>query len=291
VNPLVSVCIPTYNNPDGLLRVLKLITSQTYNNIEIIVSVNPSANEDVNIQNHNILDGIADLDPRIRKYYQVENIEVDNNYRFVIDKAEGTYFMFAQDDDWWSPGFIEKLVSALEAKPSSPVAICPSRYVNECGVQSVLHKMQNLSLLSVTGNGDMGLVTMGVWRREAFRVSEVRLHRTVLGGDHITTAHAMMIFGDVAVVDSERYTKGYTKGRFSVCFTNDFWYSFRSWYHLIRTLAKSQYVPAHRKLILPVVAATNFVRSCAITTIQMIVMLPDTNPVKQLVQRRFFGAN
>ncbi len=31
--PLVSVGIPTYNRPDGLLRTIKQIASQTYGNL------------------------------------------------------------------------------------------------------------------------------------------------------------------------------------------------------------------------------------------------------------------
>ncbi|MBU4370171.1 glycosyltransferase [Patescibacteria group bacterium] len=43
---LVSVGIPTYNRPESLRRTLECITSQTYKNLEIIISDNCSPNQE-----------------------------------------------------------------------------------------------------------------------------------------------------------------------------------------------------------------------------------------------------
>jgi glycosyltransferase involved in cell wall biosynthesis len=286
-SPLVSIGIPTYNNPDGLKKTLDCITNQTYKNLEIIVSDNCS--EDPEVQY--IISEYAAKDPRIKPYLQLRNIEVDGNYRFVIDRAKGEYFMFAQDDDWWSPGYITFLVLELELNPDAPVAACPSRYSMGNGNQSKVHNLEHLSLLNIVGNGDLGLVCMGLWRKEAFKNYEVRLPVYVLGGDHITVAHALMATGKIVVVSTEEYVKGYKPGRFQVCFENDFWYSFRSWYWLLKTLIESPYLTPRRKLGIPAVALTNFIRACAITGVQCIIQLPEDNPIRKKVQQKFFGAN
>ena len=78
-SPLVSIGIPTYNRPDGLLNAIKKITSQTHRNIEIIISNNASNNELV----PKIIEYCANLDGRIKFYHQLENIGITNNFKFV----------------------------------------------------------------------------------------------------------------------------------------------------------------------------------------------------------------
>lgn len=100
---LVSIGIPTYNRPDGLLNVIKKITSQSYKNIEIIISNNASDNELVS----KIIEYCASLDKRIKFYHQQNNIGATKNFKFVLGKASGEFFMWAADDDDWEPDFID----------------------------------------------------------------------------------------------------------------------------------------------------------------------------------------
>lgn len=100
--PLVSVGIPTYNRPDGLLRTIKQIASQTYANLEILVSNNASPNPMVAA----LLARCAELDPRIRVVNQAENLGILKNFQYVLNHSAGEYFMWAADDDEWDPGFI-----------------------------------------------------------------------------------------------------------------------------------------------------------------------------------------
>lgn len=101
--PLVSVGIPTYNRPEGLLNTIKKIVAQSYQNLEIIVSNNCSTNELV----IPILNECARLDRRIKVFHQEENIGAARNFQFVLSQATGEYFMWAADDDDWDPKFIE----------------------------------------------------------------------------------------------------------------------------------------------------------------------------------------
>ena len=50
-------------------------------------------------------------DSRIRYFRQSNNFGMPvKNFRYVFDKAEGQYFMFASHDDSWDEKYVEKLV-------------------------------------------------------------------------------------------------------------------------------------------------------------------------------------
>lgn len=100
--PLVSVGIPAYNRPEGLRRTLESITRQTYKNLEIIVSDNCSPDPNV----EHIARDFQKLDNRIQYFRQTENTGAMSNFRFVLGKARGEYFMWAADDDFISEDFI-----------------------------------------------------------------------------------------------------------------------------------------------------------------------------------------
>ncbi len=100
--PLVSVGIPAYNRPEGLRRTLESITRQTYKNLEIIVSDNCSP--DPNVE-HTARD-FQKLDNRIQYFRQTENTGAMSNFRFVLGKGRGEYFIWAADDDFISEDFI-----------------------------------------------------------------------------------------------------------------------------------------------------------------------------------------
>lgn len=121
--PLVSVGIFTYNRPKGLKQTLECITTQTYKNLEIIVSDNCSLGPET----QQVIQAFLEADDRIVSFRQNKNIGMVNNSNFVIKKATGKYFMFAADDDEWYPQFIEKCVSVLEDNPD--IIMCTTQSI------------------------------------------------------------------------------------------------------------------------------------------------------------------
>ncbi|MDH4129096.1 MAG: glycosyltransferase family 2 protein, partial [Spirochaetota bacterium] len=108
-NPLVSVGIPTYNRPEGLRRTLECITGQTYKNLEIIVSDNCSSGNET----QNIGKEFLEKDSRIKYFRQEENKGMEFNFKFVLEKASGEYFMWAADDDEWAYNFVEVCIKNI----------------------------------------------------------------------------------------------------------------------------------------------------------------------------------
>lgn len=114
-SPLVSVGIPTYNRPEGLRRTLECITGQTYKNLEIIVSDNCSRNPDT----EKVGREFAEKDSRVQYFRQKENFGMGRNFEFVLEKAQGEYFMWAADDDEWNLMFIEECVKMIPLNGSA----------------------------------------------------------------------------------------------------------------------------------------------------------------------------
>lgn len=117
-NDLVSIGLPTYNGALKIRRALDSLLSQTYQNIELIISDNASTDD-----TREICAEYASRDKRIRYIRQKENIGQFQNFPFVLRNANGKYFMWTADDDWWDPRFIEILKNALDARPSYGVAM------------------------------------------------------------------------------------------------------------------------------------------------------------------------
>lgn len=112
-SPLVSVGFPTYNKPAGLASTLKLLTRQTYRNLEIIVSDNCSPTPEVG----EIIAEFQRRDSRIRSFRQETNIGVGENHKFVVRKATGELFLWLHDEDEIPLDYIERLVARFAGSP------------------------------------------------------------------------------------------------------------------------------------------------------------------------------
>jgi glycosyltransferase involved in cell wall biosynthesis len=118
--PLVSVGIPTYNRPQGLRRTLECMTNQSYTNLEIIVSDNCSPGKET----QDVVKEFANKDPRIKYYRQENNKGLVFNFKFLLDKATGDFFIWASDDDLWENNFIDTGVKTLIANPFYQAWFC-----------------------------------------------------------------------------------------------------------------------------------------------------------------------
>lgn len=116
--PLVSIGLFTYNGAKTIRRAIDALLSQTYRRFELIISDNDSSDETPDICKE-----YAARDPRIRYIRQDKKITAGENQIAVCNEAKGDYFMWAADDDWWAPEFIEILVNGLESHPKHNIAM------------------------------------------------------------------------------------------------------------------------------------------------------------------------
>ena len=111
--PLVTIGIPTYNRPKNLYRTLENITSQTYSNLEIIISDNASTNQAVS----KVLSKWVKKDHRIRSITQYKNFGPLKNFTNVLMEASGEFFMWAADDDLRESDYISACMQKFEEYP------------------------------------------------------------------------------------------------------------------------------------------------------------------------------
>jgi glycosyltransferase involved in cell wall biosynthesis len=118
--PLVTVGLVTYARPQYLDRALASLSGQDYANLDIVVSNNCSPLEDT----ERVCRRWVAREPRIRYFLQKRNLGLWGNAAFVLQQAEGEYFMWAADDDSWEPNFVSTLVQCFIAEPELTFAHC-----------------------------------------------------------------------------------------------------------------------------------------------------------------------
>jgi glycosyltransferase involved in cell wall biosynthesis len=109
--PLVSILIPTHKRPDYLPLALHSARSQTYENLQIIISDNSGDDSSLNA----IRDQLDD--PRVQ--YHVQNGGgAWENWSNAMRHAKGVYVNFLMDDDLFHPKKVERMVHYFEAYPT-----------------------------------------------------------------------------------------------------------------------------------------------------------------------------
>ncbi len=115
----VAVCIPTYNSEDFIARTLACARNQTYKNIEIIVSVDLS--DDNTLQ---IISRQAREDPRIKIIENAERLGWSQNANRTLDAATGEYYFLYFHDDLIDPEYVEILLATLMENTDAASAHC-----------------------------------------------------------------------------------------------------------------------------------------------------------------------
>lgn len=100
--------MPVYNGSKYLVQALDSLLSQTWSDFELIISDNASTDD-----TEAICKSYASLDSRIRYFRQPENLGALANFEFLLNKAQGQFFMWAAADDIWDPQWIETLCAQI----------------------------------------------------------------------------------------------------------------------------------------------------------------------------------
>jgi glycosyltransferase involved in cell wall biosynthesis len=112
--PLVSVLVAVYNQKNVIEQTLNSITSQTHQNIEIIISDDCSTDN-----SQEILRRISATNSKIKLFLQDKNLGITQNYNFLVSKATAKYIAIFAGDDVMLPEKIEVQVNLLEKTPDA----------------------------------------------------------------------------------------------------------------------------------------------------------------------------
>lgn len=136
--PLLSICVPSYNRPEQLGRLLATVDCRAAR-VEIVIC------EDAAPRREEVRKVVEEF--RAKSPYQViyeenaSNLGYDGNLRRLIEIASGVFVLFMGDDDWFPADVLDKYLDFLEQNPDvgyvlrsylmeHPGGICePHRYL------------------------------------------------------------------------------------------------------------------------------------------------------------------
>jgi len=110
--PLVSIGLPVYNGEDYLVQTLDSILSQSFADLELVISDNASTD-----LTQEICRNFASRDVRIRYFRNEENIGAARNFNRVFELSRGEYFRWACHDDPLGRALIEQCAKVLNDEP------------------------------------------------------------------------------------------------------------------------------------------------------------------------------
>lgn len=111
-NFFISICIPSYNRPEELKRLILSVDASSSSEIEIVVTEDKAPKRK---QIHDVIEELKTSVPYHISYYENEsNFGYDKNLRGCASKAKGEWIIFMGDDDVFIEGALDKYVEFLK---------------------------------------------------------------------------------------------------------------------------------------------------------------------------------
>jgi len=191
--PLISICIPNYNNAKYLDACLQSALNQTYKNREIIFIDDSSSDESLNIAQK--------YSDKIKIHKNSSNIGQPKNTNKCVELSKGKYIVILHSDDMLLPGFAAKLVPLLEQNPNVSMAVGERMITDETGVQKEIAPFYNTNCII------SGIKQAKVFMMTSFLPCQVLLRRDIfekIGGvdeRHIVNLDGLLWFKCALVSD------------------------------------------------------------------------------------------
>jgi len=167
--PLVCICIPSYNAATTIGETITSILAQSYTNFVLKVVDNAST------------DGTADVvagfsDSRIEVHRNATNVGGEGNFNRCIELGCGDYLAIFHADDVYEPEMISTQVAFLEANAGASAVFTDAVTIDERGRETgALVHPQELGTLS-----DFRQVFRAILRHSNFLICPSAMARTVV---------------------------------------------------------------------------------------------------------------
>ncbi|MBS3923062.1 MAG: glycosyltransferase family 2 protein [Nitrosarchaeum sp.] len=225
--PKISIGVPIHNGAHFIEARLNSILNQTYTDFEVIISDNASTDT-----TEKICKKFQNNDKRIKIFRQKTNLGLFWNFKFVLDQANGDYFVIANVDDLWEKDFLQENLQVLESNPK--VVVSMGKIIRYGSVDKFMknlsdkkikrlykkfrQKFRPFNIYSVTGDfktkAEFCLRNYNFWIQFGlFRRSELQksmLDNPFYGWDYALVINTLR-YGDVHIVDKilmQFYSKG-----------------------------------------------------------------------------------
>jgi glycosyltransferase involved in cell wall biosynthesis len=127
--PVVSVIIANFNRANLLDEAITSVANQTFQDFELIVFDDGSRDHSVDI-----IRAHRKRMPDQLRFYTHDggaNLGIVATYREAILRARSEYIAFLENDDQWSPNYLEKKVEILNTYPEVGVVFSPYKVLSE----------------------------------------------------------------------------------------------------------------------------------------------------------------
>jgi glycosyltransferase involved in cell wall biosynthesis len=126
--PALTVGVPVYNMGTYLEAAVESILSQSFWDLEVIISDNASTDDTETIGR-----ALASRDSRVIYRRNPRNIGLAGNFNLLVPLARGRLFKWAAADDELRPGYLERCVAAFAEAPDIALAYSRSEFVDGDG--------------------------------------------------------------------------------------------------------------------------------------------------------------
>lgn len=149
--------MPVYNGARFIGDALRSLSSQSYQDWELLIADNGSTDN-----TEEICREFSRNDTRISYFRHSENIGAPLNFKFVLDRADAPYFMWAAADDVWGPEFVSSCIGRLARDPGLGMAFTGLEVIDTFG--QIIRHCPDIPLF--TGKPDFRTVARYVWSPE-----------------------------------------------------------------------------------------------------------------------------
>jgi len=168
--PLVTIGLPVYNGMPYLRAAVESLLKQDYANLEIVISDNASTDG-----TREYCQALAQVHPRVHYYRNEQNVGALRNFRLVLERAQGEFFMWAAHDDKLGEHYVSELSKRLDEHPTAVLSTPTVIHMHEDGTlcneppdrpASGKSGIENLKLLY---SDHAATWIYGLWRRDWVR--------------------------------------------------------------------------------------------------------------------------
>lgn len=197
INTLVSICIPTYNGEKYLQETLDSIKSQTYKNIEVIISDDASKDKTLHICEN--FKSLVNFPVYI---YNHKPCGIGANWNSCIEKANGEYIKLLFQDDVLENNCLEIMLENL-LKHKLQIVVCKRNIIDASSQYitsgSWYHKYKDLQSLGGIDMKDFYILSKKKLRSLDFKVYS----RENIVGEPCASLFTKKLFKTIGLFDQQ----------------------------------------------------------------------------------------
>ena len=122
MNPLISICIPTYNGQEFIKQCLNSCIHQSFLNYEIIICDDGSTDKTIEI-----IEEYASTYPIIKFHKNTHNLGLVDNWNKCIDMSTGEWIKFVFQDDYITPHCLQEFSKVINE--SAHLIVCKRHFI------------------------------------------------------------------------------------------------------------------------------------------------------------------